>query len=103
MQVWFWISLRETQEIHWSNDPKQIEAVMRTNHANAHNYTVIGKALTIIIIRCVSDQSERLACHVTRVYAAFTVYAQLAHLTQAWSAFTTLQDVGDIRQITSRM
>lgn len=62
---------------------------MRTNYANAHNYTVVGKVLTIIIIRCVSDQSERLACHVTRACAAFTVYAQLAHLTQAWSAFST--------------
>lgn len=62
---------------------------MRTNYANEHNNTVVGKVLTIIIIRCVSNQSERLACHVTRAYAAFTVCAQLAHLTQAWSAFTT--------------
>lgn len=33
----------------------------------------------MIIIRCVSDQSERLACHVTHINAAFTVCSQFAH------------------------
>lgn len=57
-----------------------------------HNL-VLGELLTMIIRR-VSEQSEKSACHVTHSGAAFTVCPYISALSgQAWLCVNHLQDI----------